>query len=248
MVIEYDSDYICCRFPSGGKIQDNQKDDPWHEIHIIADGLSSDPESERGSARAVDTAFKTFNGLRRANEGNPNLEEWVEAAINASINAANKAVYEINKVQDQQGEWLAGKIARTTIDLVYVHDDWLYAAHAGDGRIYLLDDNKKLVQLTRDHVSDGGLTCMLGCYEQMKGHEIIKRNIAGYSKILLATDGLYKLFGDEALAQMISGEGTAKYILSEITDAAKHKSKKDPFESRDDITGILIIRKGGGAK
>jgi serine/threonine protein phosphatase PrpC len=222
-----------------GELKDSLIHDPDYDIYIVADGISSDPDSAQGSSVAVQHAAMTLRKKVLDDSGKP--IDWVSEAVAA----ANTAVYDINLVEDGQGNPCAGALARTTIDICLISRGKLFVAHAGDGRIYLLDKENNLDLLTEDQVSGGGITCLLGCTEKMSGHKLYEKDLSNYSRILIATDGIYKPLNDNKIRSLLAAGTTVEDTLKKIGVAARSSARKSII-GEDDLTAILIAY--GGVK
>ena len=116
------------------------------------------------------------------------------------INTINNILYS-SSMQDYQSVEMI-----TTLAIVVIHGNRLYAANIGDTRIYLLRENI-LTQLSSDHVMneksyEDVLTLALGMEEQSDLY-YWENTLEKEDKILLCTDGLYKSLSEEELIKQL---------------------------------------------
>ena len=75
---------------------------------------------------------------------------------------ANKIIYEINLEKNSGDEEVSKRLMGTTLEVLLIDGDILYFGHVGDSRIYIKNDDFKM--LTKDHslvqylYSSGALT------------------------------------------------------------------------------------------
>ena len=162
------------------------------------------------------------------------------------VRAANRRIYDLSRTEHER----AGM--GTTLTAVYLDDDHLAVAHVGDSRAYLFRDGE-LTRLTQDHslveelVRQGKLT-----EEQAAEHpqrSIITRALgierdvevdtwtypmrAG-DVVLLCSDGLTSMIGEEQIAQILAGEASLDRAADRLIDAANDAG------GRDNITVVLF--------
>ncbi len=102
-------------------------------LSAIADGSGGPHKGDRAAQTAMD-AFFTY--LERSKETD------IPALLALAVQYANKAVYQISQE--------TGGATTTFTAAVVTADDRLFIANVGNGRVYLVR-NQKLTQLTRDH-------------------------------------------------------------------------------------------------
>jgi protein phosphatase len=169
----------------------------------------------------------------------------VEAALLASIDAANGAIFNMSRTNPQY----AGM--GTTLVAGVFHGAELILAHVGDSRCYRLRGNA-LEQITRDHSMhqeqiDIGLitaeqaallpgnnvvTRALGIGETVE-IEVHRHALMSGDRYLMCSDGLSDMLADEAIAAILVGESlpdTARHLI----DAANASG------GRDNISVLLV--------
>lgn len=230
------------------KNQDAVAVDPSFRFFVIADGISSQPRSEEGSQQAVEAAIKVLKEFQPGSEPS----EFVARAMGES----NKAVYLLNLIKDDQGMQRVSKLAGTTLDIGLIHEDCLYIAHIGDGRVYVVNEDNSLELITRDHSCDGALEKYLGLSENISEYDTSIKPLDCNKAIFVATDGIHKNLSDEELKGFLCQDAPLDAIMNQIIAraqkpeyAAKAFSQKYnvPFEyaqrklgGNDNMTGIII--------
>jgi serine/threonine protein phosphatase PrpC len=104
-------------------------------VFIVCDGMGGHEGGEIASKTAVRYIIEFLNTHKIEN---------VPVALHQAIVHANKQIYFIA----QQKPELKGM--GTTVVMLLFHNDEIYAAHAGDSRMYILTDNR-FCQLSKDH-------------------------------------------------------------------------------------------------
>ena len=125
----------------------------------------------------------------------------------------------------------------------------LAVGHAGDSRLYVLR-NRELVQLTVDDTWEATilpdqadsaiqapsmrhvLTNVLGARESADVH-LSEHELLGGETILLCSDGLHGVVGDQELCGLLSGDDPLDEIGTRLIDAALRKG------GRDNVTVVL---------
>ncbi|MEM4240334.1 MAG: protein phosphatase 2C domain-containing protein [Candidatus Woesearchaeota archaeon] len=220
-------------------------------ILMIADGVAEYPKSKVLSVTAAAKAKQVLRNCLIARQGSP--IDWVSSAMKT----AGNNVYELNQVKDDFGNFKVAKKGRTTFDVALINNHVLYYAHIGDGRIYLIDKNDKLMQLTKDHVDEhGNLLRFLGRSDEFQ-FDTGSVPLDDYKMLYMATDGTYKFVLDNEIEEIVKGNGFLQPKVFRIFErvqkpvgAAKELSQKlnISFESAleelimrsDDKTAILV--------
>ena len=107
-----------------------------HGVWLVADGMGGHAAGDVASQLIVDTVQRTVEKIH-PNQVNCGL------LINA-LNVANEALLSMSESK------FSGKLAGSTVVILFIKDKHCYFLWAGDSRGYLLRDNK-LHQITRDH-------------------------------------------------------------------------------------------------
>jgi serine/threonine protein phosphatase PrpC len=108
---------------------------PTCTLIIVCDGMGGHAGGDQASAIAV----RVIHDTMRDNENLP-----IEQALSESIQAANRAIYEVSrKVRRLLG-------MGTTVAVIAVRGPQAWVGHVGDSRIYMIRGNRTKL-LTRDH-------------------------------------------------------------------------------------------------
>ncbi|HEX3977172.1 MAG TPA: Stp1/IreP family PP2C-type Ser/Thr phosphatase [Solirubrobacteraceae bacterium] len=204
-------------------------------LFVVADGM--------GGAQAGEVASKL--AVEEFHEALPD-EGSAEERLTNRIRAANRRIYDLSRTEHEH----AGM--GTTLTAAYLDDDHLAVAHVGDSRAYIFRDGE-LTRLTQDHslveelVRQGKLT-----EEQAAEHpqrSIITRALGiegdvevdtwSYSMragdvVLLCSDGLTSMIGEDRIAQILSGETSLDGVADQLIGAANEAG------GRDNITVVLF--------
>ncbi len=139
----------------------------------------------------------------------------------------NRLLFKESMTQYEQIELL------TTLCVAVIEGDTLYTMNLGDSRVYLLDDNRQIKQLTHDHTMDEEhlshvLTQACGLTDHVEPL-ISSTKIKKGDTLILCSDGLTALMNDDEIASQVSRGLTAKLIV--LDAAIEHKDNE-----RDDIS------------
>jgi serine/threonine protein phosphatase PrpC len=204
-------------------------------LFVIADGVGGLAGGEQASRLAVDTLTRdVLSGLDRETEVRiPDLLENAFQAANAAV------------IADLPG-------AASTLSTIMIAENLAYLAHAGDTRIYLIDEGG-IDQLTRDHslvqrLLDLGqitpeearthpqrniLYRALGKTDTLEIQVVSHLLLAG-ATLLLCTDGVWNWVDQNALWDTIRQAGSPQ----EAADALVHLAVANG--SDDDVTAVVV--------
>jgi len=161
-------------------------------IAIMCDGVGSAKEGRQAAQKTCQYLMDSFKSRPKA---------WsIEKCLKTFISNINNILYS-SSMQDYQSVEMI-----TTLAIVVIHGNRLYAANIGDTRIYLLRDTV-LTQLSTDHVMheksyEDVLTLALGMEEQSDLY-YFENTLEKEDKILLCTDGLYKSLSQKELVTLL---------------------------------------------
>jgi len=152
----------------------------------------------------------------------------IEKSIKKFIDSINAILYEESMINYERPEMV------TTLTMVIIEGNRLYAANVGDSRIYLKRGNI-LSQLSHDHVMeeegyDGVLTQAIGIDKTVSPY-YFENMITAKDKILLCSDGLYTIMNDDTLSDMVAF-GAHSLV--------KKASKSMEDDLPDDTTAVVI--------
>lgn len=205
------------------------------QLYAVCDGMGGHELGEEASFAAV-SMMDALRDALAAGEDFP-------SAVGDYVARANAAVLSLG----------GGRGAGTTLALAYVCGSAAYIAHVGDSRAYLFRGGA-LTRLTEDHseaqrlVNLGiltpeeagrhparhGLTLFLGYPangEYSLRATVMKQALRRGDALLLCSDGLTDMLGDEAVASLIRGDPAG--IARALVDAALAAG------GRDNVTALV---------
>jgi protein phosphatase len=217
-------------------------------LFMVADGVGGQNAVEVASKMAIETIKRHLN-----DEKNPLVGECKEEFYRdtnrmlSGIRLTNSAIYEAGQRNSEQ------RGMGTTIASVFINGNVMSLAHVGDSRIYRMR-GKHLERLTVDHsvvaeqlkrgvITEAEaaeskhknvITRALGAEETIE-IDADEEVLLDRDKILLCTDGLTDMAGDEEILRMILQNGDdPQKACEELVDVANGKG------GMDNITVILL--------
>ena len=188
-------------------------------VAVLCDGVGS---ARKGGA-AARQSVKFFIDHFKTRPKNWNITQ----SLTLFTQHINRLLFKESMTQYEQIELL------TTLCVAVIEGETLYTMNLGDSRIYLLDNDKNLKQLSEDHIMDEDnlshvLTQACGLTEHVEP-VITSISVEKGDMLILCSDGLTALMNDEEIKQsLLKGFGPKLIIQS----AAKgHKDNE-----RDDIS------------
>lgn len=215
---------------------------------VLADGMGGHQAGDVASQMAVDVVVKVLADGRQP-------EEDLDHLLARAVRQANAEVFG----RAQGNALLAGM--GTTL-LIAVWEGWAcHLAHVGDARAYLWRAGK-LRRLTRDHTlyEDfmGGRIADLGGVPPGLARSFLSRAIGGEGDVqpdldhqavlvgdlvMLCSDGLTDMLGDEELGNIFSGWGAGS-----LPGLAEHLiAEANRMGGADNISVVLTRVRGNGA-
>ena len=174
---------------------------PERGVLAVADGLGGHPAGDVASLSALTSVDGA--GL----SGSSSDED-----LRAAAAAAHQAVLEA--AQDEPGRTGMG----TTLVLAAIRDSSALVLHVGDSRAYQLGADGELSAVTEDHGMHGYLTQALGLDRDVRP-DVAEVDCPRGSRLLLCTDGLTNMVGDDDLARLL-GTGSAQEAVDGLVEAA----------------------------
>lgn len=218
-------------------------------IVVICDGMGGRDAGSMASSVAVKNILDTYEG----NFSGVSITELL-------IDCANKTDEKVSKLCDENGKSLK---AGTTMVAVVIKDNALYWCSVGDSRAYLARKGE-FVQFTQDQnyktVLDEKLRANLiteeaYAKEMKRGEALISflgignLSLIDYNnlplqlekddKIIIMTDGLYKVLDDDEIARVADNFSNIEETLNALEMKTKKQAKKKNI-SRDNMTVALI--------
>lgn len=193
--------------------------EPHRQLWAVADGMG-------GHARGDIASYKLVEALAAT----PLSSDISTAAsmIRQTVTQVNKELYH-----------LSDEIIGTTLALLFITGDQALCLWVGDSRIYRLDDQGEMLQLTRDHSvldatqGDHVLTHAIGADEQAYMDQRVIP-VAPTDRFLLCSDGVYGAISQTqiqtVLQQEISPENATKELVARVLATP----------ASDNLTAIVI--------
>ncbi len=193
------------------------------EKSILVAALCDGVGSARKGGSAARQSVKFFIDHFKTRPKNWNITQ----SLTLFTQHINRLLFKESMTQYERIELL------TTLCVAVIEGDTLYTMNLGDSRIYLLDKQKKLKQLSQDHTMDDEhlshvLTQACGLSEHVE--PVI--NVTPIEKgdaLVLCSDGLTALMSDEEIKNSILKGLGAKLIV-------EHAAKDYKDYERDDIS------------
>jgi len=203
-----------------GKVRDNNEDSIAEDLSlgllVLADGMGGYQAGEVASRMAVTTIVET---VREQHADAKDLESKC-TLLRAAVEQANRAIFDAaHKHMQYQG-------MGTTVVACEAVDDRFIVGWVGDSRLYRFRD-RTLKQITRDHSLVQELIDH-GHYSKADAHQLVSKNIVTRALgvesdvdvdliildampgdvVLMCSDGLTDMMGDEDLQEMLQHCGT----------------------------------------
>jgi protein phosphatase len=173
---------------------------PERGLLAVADGLGGHPAGDVASMTAIRSLDEA------ALSGDSGEEE-----LRAAATVAHEAV--LAAAQDPGRAGMG-----TTVVVAVVSGDRARVLHVGDSRAYLLDPDRTLHALTRDHGMGGFLTQALGLDREINP-DVADVACPPGSRLLLCSDGLTNMVEDATLARLLGG-GDAEHACDALVSEA----------------------------
>ncbi len=207
---------------------------PYGGVFVVADGMGGHAHGDRAARMAVDTIVEHL------------IERDPSPALLAdAMEEANRRIYQAARSGRAEG-------MGTTATALVVDFPYALIAHVGDSRAYLLR-NGLLVQLTQDHswvadrVREGLLrpedarghrwknviTNALGTFPEVEV-DLLGLKLKPGDLLLLSTDGLHGVLGEEAIARVLTGEPNLEQAVGRLVELA------NAWGGPDNITTLAV--------
>jgi serine/threonine protein phosphatase PrpC len=201
-------------------------------LMVIADGMGGHYYGEVAAQIAVQCMTETFQ-----REANPKIRDPF-SFINRTMINAHCAILDFTKAHKLSDS------PRTTCVACLIQDGIAHWAHVGDSRLYLIRKGKVLVR-TRDHsrvqllIDQGAISpaqapshpdrnkiySCLGGLQEPKIELSRKTPLEAGDVMALCTDGLWGLYSDDQLANVLKGENLMKVVPDLMEHADTHGGK-----------------------
>ena len=226
-----------------GNVRQNNEDSFLFEqfeklnILILADGVGGHEDGEIASGYAVYIVMDYIKSNYKL------YSDYLHLLVDAFCEA-NKVIYEINLEKNSEENKISIRLMGTTLEVLLFDGDVLYFGHVGDSRIYIKDDNFRL--LTKDHslvqylYSSGALTeeevknyndknSILRAIGMEKHVEVDVSSVRIKPKdiILVCSDGLTNELDDDKISEMLDFKYSAKEMVDNIISTVKNGLARD---------------------
>lgn len=226
-----------------GNVRQNNEDSFLFEqfeklnILILADGVGGHEDGEIASGYAVNIVMEYIKSNYKL------YSDYLYLLVDAFCEA-NKVIYEINLEKNSEENKISNRLMGTTLEVLLFDGDVLYFGHVGDSRIYIKDDNFRL--LTKDHslvqylYSSGALTeeevknyndknSILRAIGMEKHVEVDVSSVRIKPKdiILVCSDGLTNELDDDKISEMLDFKYSAKEMVDNIISTVKNGLARD---------------------
>jgi protein phosphatase len=215
----------------------SHSESPTHVLVAVADGVGGEEGGEVASQMAIDVTLRTYRESPASWGASKRLYRAVQQA-NIEIHDRALVVTELRRMS-------------TTITALVVDGDVAHAAHVGDSRLYLVR-NGRITQKTKDHTVLAGrlrmhatnrtserasverstLTRSLG-RELIAAVDRLTFPVARDDVLLLCSDGLYNVLGEDELRQ-VARETDSAVGCRNLIDAANARG------TPDNVTAIVV--------
>lgn len=226
-----------------GNVRQNNEDSFLFEqfeklnILILADGVGGHEDGEIASGYAVNIVMEYIKSNYKL------YSDYLHLLVDAFCEA-NKVIYEINLEKNSGENKISNRLMGTTLEVLLFDGDVLYFGHVGDSRIYIKDDNFRL--LTKDHslvqylYLSGALTeeevknyndknSILRAIGMEKHVEVDVSSVRIKPKdiILVCSDGLTNELDDDKISEMLDFKYSAKEMVDNIISTVKNGLARD---------------------
>lgn len=211
------------------------------DIYAVADGMGGHNAGEVASELAINNIIEYIKGNHNSSD--------MEKVLSEAIKVANKKIYDVAS----ESEALKGM--GTTITICLIKQSKMLVANVGDSSCYVVDNERKLVKITRDHslvqqLLDNGtiteekarnhpnkniITRALGTNESVEV-DLFDVDLNSVIKCILCTDGLTN---DVTYSEMFN-------IIMENDNDSSCKMLVDLSKSRGGRDNISVIVFEGG--
>jgi serine/threonine protein phosphatase PrpC len=220
-------------------------------LGIVADGLgghASGHEASRLAVRVITESVLRELALPRLNGTLPQLtsaessvpgaldNETIERALQAAVQAANAALWEINQAQGIDGG--------STVVVALIARETAFIANVGDSRAYLLERDG-LRRITTDHslvehlVASGVITneeryehpqrnqILRSLGEKEVEVDLFKQKLRPGMRLLLCSDGLWEMVRDEESFRILAEAPSPQAACDALVRAANDHGGED---------------------
>jgi PPM family protein phosphatase len=238
-----------------GHVRTNNEDawraDPATHLYAVADGMGGHDAGEVASATCLRVFFREMADPRAAAAAPVFLASPTLRARRGVLDELRRAAAAANQAVREEAERLGSNSGLgCTLDAALLLGDRAFVLHAGDGRVYL-GRSSATIQLTHDHdlravlagegrlgVSQRGsvhnqLLNAIGMNAEVAVECTFVELVAG-DRLVLCTDGVHGMIGDEATIASLAKKGDAGVAANELVKAALARG------GRDNATALVV--------
>jgi PPM family protein phosphatase len=238
-----------------GLVRANNEDawraDAGLHLYAVADGMGGHDAGELASATCLAVFFREMADPRAAAAASAFLASPTLAARRGVLDELRRAAACANQALRDEAERLGSNSGLgCTLDAALLLGDRAFVVHAGDGRVYLARSSAT-IQLTHDHdlravlagegrlgVSQRGsihnqLLNAIGMNAEVAVECTFVELVAG-DRLVLCTDGVHGMIGDEATIAGLSKKGDARGAADALVSAALSRG------GRDNATALVV--------
>jgi len=210
---------------------------------VVADGMGGHSNGELASAITLDTLVSYVARSMPMADASVDVQSALRTGFQAAALECQRRMREAAVRKGQPTD------LGTTLTAVYAVDRRAEIVHVGDSRAYLLRNDGRLLQLTRDHTVAGQLS---GTGQEITGRfaNLLTNSIGGRGedapnvdggpidlvdgdKLLVCTDGLTKHLDDATIEQTLFHAETAESAVDALVDATLET------EASDNVTAVV---------
>lgn len=235
-----------------GKVREENQDafavEPEAGLFMVADGMGG----HRGGAAASEIVARDLPAMIELA-----LEKLTSSSPRSMRRTLKKLIREQNRDVHEEGSEVSEHAGMgATLALILLRDGRIYAANAGDSRIYRLRSGR-LTQLSTDHsvvaeLLESGMIgpeqasdhSMVGVITQYMGMpEVVEPLVRSLAlkygdRFLLCTDGLTDLVHDKRIAELLKAEEAPAAACRRLIEAANDAG------AHDNVTAVVADWRG----
>jgi protein phosphatase len=231
----------------GGRKQNEDYALIHRNLFIVADGVGGGPAGEVASKEGTEALARAYLQLRRR-------YPYTAQRLSASLSLAQKHLQRLAEAPERRGMGTA--ITAAAID----SNDGLHAVHLGDTRLYVLRRGD-FMPITVDHSipellyqqgkleedeiathpDEGKMHRSLGA--DRASHDYVKLVLRRGDRILLCSDGVYKVLPVTILKGLLASEESARKVAGLIVRTAQTMGDTKYKGQHDNITALVYFHK-----
>lgn len=205
--------------------EDAYLDDDGRGLYVVADGMGGHPAGDVASRIAI----KSLDELLEA--GSLSDEDLMRVLSRALVDAHKRVVEAAATDAERSGMGTTAVVAHLDRD-----GSVLTCAHIGDSRAYVKKGDR-LIRVTEDHVVNGPRGRMLSQAIGTSGDvepEAAEVELADGDRILLCTDGLTDMLGDDEINDLLGSDPSAQKVCDRLIQRALDRG------GHDNVTCIVV--------